>query len=525
MKKKTVIITFIVIMFTFAAFAAPEEQAGKVSEPMVSAVQSQIGTVSQNNQDTEQSATLMSTLSVLSVEYAGSNPHVNKSVEFKVQFSQPMRWNYTKNIYIEKDGKRDGCVTANSNTRLDPQDPTNRTIIFHINNFWGDFEYMSSTGKMLLVPGDYILRTDDYCLRTAAGDVVDITVPLKMPVDQPRLSSLSIFGYPMSSTFSPSGYTHTFILPHWTDGIILFATPDHQDTTVTAGIGYHDLTEGMNTLYIDVTAPTAYYGLHTIRHQINIKVPEVLRTDFISYADGWMTVDVQFCEPIIPNAERSRVQLYTEISPYYNTDPVTGTPCAQSANWVVHSYQNTVITNGDSPVVRYKFYTGDTVTDQSAYCYIGFSAWYGDSTQTVNGNRIVSGMFKVNINPSNSSTGSTPGDPADPTVVQINARTNEAAVVSVTADKAAALNAKTYSLTYDANMLQLADAVLLTPAVNTTTGAVPNSNITITSLSPGQLTFTVNKTLLSGKVLSGILNMVKFKCLDNGQTAVTITVQ
>ena len=94
--------------------------------------------------------------------------------------------------------------------------------------------------------------------------------------------------------------------------------------------------------------------------------------------------------------------------------------------------------------------------------------------------------------------------------------------VAVSASKISTFDQVTYTVTYDDAVLQIADLCAFTHEKETTTGVVAGTGITITSVSPGEIQLTINKTIPSGFQWWGVLNIFEFTALTTGQATITI---
>ena len=87
----------------------------------------------------------------------------------------------------------------------------------------------------------------------------------------------------------------------------------------------------------------------------------------------------------------------------------------------------------------------------------------------------------------------------------------------------ATFSGKTYTLTYDPNVLTLADLCAFTWDEELTTGAISQAGISITGVSNGTVTFTVTQSIPSGQEWTGIINTFKFTARQSTTTTVTIS--
>lgn len=83
---------------------------------------------------------------------------------------------------------------------------------------------------------------------------------------------------------------------------------------------------------------------------------------------------------------------------------------------------------------------------------------------------------------------------------------------------------RTFTLTYDPAKLALADACIFTQAAETSAGAVEGTNITIVSVSEGELVFKISQSIPAGNKVSGTINVIRFTSLTGGYKTVNYTV-
>ncbi len=81
---------------------------------------------------------------------------------------------------------------------------------------------------------------------------------------------------------------------------------------------------------------------------------------------------------------------------------------------------------------------------------------------------------------------------------------------------------KSFTLTYDSSVLQPVDLCSFTYAKELTAGDIAGTGVTIVTVSPGQITFTVNKTISSGKKWTGITNVFEFRAITTQSTSVSV---
>ena len=347
------------------------------------------------------------------VTYLGQVENTNKSVELKVKFSEPMAWTFMKNIRVTRSGgHNNGQIDSGSQTRLDPTDTTNCTIIFNINNFWGNYEYYEQAiSKTTLAAGDYTLLLDDYNLKTATGTWAQLTVPFSVGTSSTALASLDIPAYHVTTT----GSSYSLSVPSYVNTIGLLTVLEDPLATITCEkeqLYNDDLLElwyGDRTYNFFITSGnrcvTSQFSVNVIR-----QAPRVIKTEVTQFENNrWLTVLVTFNEPVSLNTESSRIQFYTEITPG-QTDPNSDIPNSSNANWIEHAAQglsSSYLDENDRSVVKVTCDFYDKLNPTANYIYIGFSAWADRSTKTLSNNTIVSGMYKVllrNPNPANNNT-------------------------------------------------------------------------------------------------------------------------
>jgi predicted MarR family transcription regulator len=95
--------------------------------------------------------------------------------------------------------------------------------------------------------------------------------------------------------------------------------------------------------------------------------------------------------------------------------------------------------------------------------------------------------------------------------------------ISVKGNSISTFSGTTYTITYDSSKLELQDFAAQTKQGKTTTGTVTGTGLTIVSHSNGVLTFTVQKTISSGRKWSGVLTVLKFKALSTGSSSLQIS--
>jgi hypothetical protein len=95
--------------------------------------------------------------------------------------------------------------------------------------------------------------------------------------------------------------------------------------------------------------------------------------------------------------------------------------------------------------------------------------------------------------------------------------------ISVKGNNISAFTGTTYTVTYDSSKLTLQDFAAQTKQGTTAPGAVAGTDLTIVSHSGGVLTFTVQKTIPSGYMWSGVLTVLQFKALSTGSSSLQVS--
>ena len=93
-------------------------------------------------------------------------------------------------------------------------------------------------------------------------------------------------------------------------------------------------------------------------------------------------------------------------------------------------------------------------------------------------------------------------------------------MIALTAKNVSSFSGKTITVTYDASMLQLADAAAQAYGVHTATGAIPDTGMMVTFISPGNIQFTFDKDIPQGMKWSGVITVLKLKGLATGTATV-----
>jgi len=179
-------------------------------------------------------------------------PAINKSANVIVTFNIPMACDYIKDIYLGPLPL--GKIEAGSATRFSPDDPSLRTVIFNVNNHWGDYEFLSpQTGFIRLPAGDYTLLANDYNLKDALGRWVNAEIPFRSKSLNTSLSELSVTGHTITPVFTDDGIAYTLTVDSSISAIELVAEAADSYASVS-GAGNKFLHPGENTFTVTVTA-------------------------------------------------------------------------------------------------------------------------------------------------------------------------------------------------------------------------------------------------------------------------------
>ena len=76
---------------------------------------------------------------------------------------------------------------------------------------------------------------------------------------------------------------------------------------------------------------------------------------------------------------------------------------------------------------------------------------------------------------------------------------------------------------YDATKLQLIAITEHVYEANMDIGSIPNTNITVTAISPGSISLSYDKAIPQGKAWSGVITILKFKAIASGITTVNVS--
>ena len=168
---------------------------------------------------------------------------------------------------------------------------------------------------------------------------------------------------------------------------------------------------------------------------------------------------------------------------------------AISASTIVYSLAATytgVSINGSTGVI--------TVTSQATAGSVNIIATYGSITGT------------ATLYVANTITGS----------ITLSAVSNNTYLVLLSANNISSFTGKTFTVTYNASALQVTDLCGFTNAKETSLGAISGTGITITNISAGEIDFTIDRTISTGKQWSGVLNIIEFQALATGNTVISM---
>lgn len=107
--------------------------------------------------------------------------------------------------------------------------------------------------------------------------------------------------------------------------------------------------------------------------------------------------------------------------------------------------------------------------------------------------------------------------------IELSAITGEKNYVSFVADNTSSFIEKTFTLNYDPLLLTPTDLCALTSEKETVPCSVSQVGITITNVSSGQITFSVNKEISANNTWSGLVNLFEFTAIADGSTSVSFT--
>jgi hypothetical protein len=105
-------------------------------------------------------------------------------------------------------------------------------------------------------------------------------------------------------------------------------------------------------------------------------------------------------------------------------------------------------------------------------------------------------------------------------IIKIDAIQGKAYNVSLNAKDSTDIGSKTFTVTYDANKLQLINAAGQSPTPQISTGKIPGTDITVLSHANGVLKLEVNRAAI--EAYTGIVTILQFKGIANGAAQVNL---
>ena len=106
--------------------------------------------------------------------------------------------------------------------------------------------------------------------------------------------------------------------------------------------------------------------------------------------------------------------------------------------------------------------------------------------------------------------------------VVINAQNTKTYDIAVAGENLPLNGSDIFTITYDTNVLQLANFATHVPGSHTSTGTIPDTDIQVTSISNGVIQFKFTYPVDENHVWSGIFTIAKFKALSTQSTTVFI---
>jgi hypothetical protein len=149
---------------------------------------------------------------------------------------------------------------------------------------------------------------------------------------------------------------------------------------------------------------------------------------------------------------------------------------------------------------------------------------YMDDTVSVSGGTVQSG------NASNSRLGdivisgvklsNETGGEFEPLTLSVQA--DRQYTVCVRGEEVSNLNGIAFAISYDPVVLEPTDLCAFTWKYELDVGAIAGSDITIISFTPGEIVFTVDKSISTDTEWSGVLNVIRFHALSTGDTTILV---
>ncbi|HCC07859.1 MAG TPA: hypothetical protein DEP72_06855 [Clostridiales bacterium] len=105
-----------------------------------------------------------------------------------------------------------------------------------------------------------------------------------------------------------------------------------------------------------------------------------------------------------------------------------------------------------------------------------------------------------------------------------NVVSGDDAVIVMTASDIQNLNARTFTVIYNPDQLDIEDLCATTSDADTTMGDIKDTELSISEPILGTLVFTLKTSVIDGQSFTGLVNVIKFNSKISGQTNVTYTI-
>jgi hypothetical protein len=112
--------------------------------------------------------------------------------------------------------------------------------------------------------------------------------------------------------------------------------------------------------------------------------------------------------------------------------------------------------------------------------------------------------------------------PSGGTEYEIEAAEGGVYTVSLRAENFTSFAGRTFTVTYDPEVLALLDFAAQTGGLSVSPGPVAGTPLTLVAHDAGVLTFTADKTVPGGKAWGGVLTVLRFAGLDEGETEICV---
>lgn len=99
----------------------------------------------------------------------------------------------------------------------------------------------------------------------------------------------------------------------------------------------------------------------------------------------------------------------------------------------------------------------------------------------------------------------------------------ETLIVSLKGSEISNLTGQVITIEYDPTMLTLVDVAAQTQGKHTTPGAIPNTELQITSTASGEISFTMDKNIPLNQYWTGVITLLKFEAIETGDTVISIS--